>query len=107
MRTKIAIGRAIEHIKSNWANGESLKEICVNFELDPGNLDRAFRNAMGIPMKQYVNRKRRQKVLRLIVHSKLEGYKIAEKIGMSDLAFYKWVKREFGESLSEIRRRTI
>jgi methylphosphotriester-DNA--protein-cysteine methyltransferase len=103
VRTKVAIARAIEYIKNSWREGQSLKEIAAKYSLDPANLDREFRNSQDIPVKQYINAKRKQQVQKLIQHSNLDGYKIAKKIGMKDLAFYKWVKREFGESLAVLR----
>ena len=101
-----AIDQAIEYIRLNWKQGKNLQEVASMYGVDPGNLDRAFRNAEGVTEKHFVDRMRKEYVLARIKLDSIFGYEIGCALGFpDDLAFYRWVKRAFGVSFHDMRAR--
>ncbi len=99
---------AIEYIKTNWQAGKSLKEIAKIHRIDPGNLERKFRVAMGMTVKHYTDGKRKEYLMQLISKDHTFGYELGAKLGLkTDRAFYRWVKRVFGISFRELWRNKI
>ena len=106
MSYQMAIEQAIEYIKSSWKEGKNLQEVASMYGVDPGNLDRAFRNAEGVTEKHFVDLRRKDFVLSRIKLDSVLGYEIGQELGFtSDLAFYRWVKRAFGVSFHDMRAR--
>ncbi len=98
--------RAILHIKSHWKLGKSLKEVAEHYRIDAGNLARAFRKREGISIKQFADHKRKEYVLTRLKKGFVLGFEIGAELGFAnDLAFYRWVKRAFGVSFAELRKR--
>lgn len=95
--------RAVQYVLKNWEKGEKLKEVSAQFSVDPGNLDRTFRNLLGTPIKKYTDTKLKLKVDSLLKDPGLTGYKIAHQLGMSDQTFYRWFKRMYKKSIREVR----
>jgi AraC-like DNA-binding protein len=101
------IDQAIRYIKRNWRNGKSLKQIAEIHGFDPGNLARSFRNSEGVTVKAFVNRRRKEYVTEQLGNESPFGYEIGRSLGFADdLAFYRWVKRAFGVSFEELRKRS-
>jgi AraC-like DNA-binding protein len=104
MRT--STDKAIDYIKTNWRRGETLKEVASRFKVDPGNLDRAFRNRYGKTVKAFLDEQRKLYVEQRLRENCTFGYEIANEIGFpTDVAFYRWVRRVYGVSYNEVRRR--
>jgi two-component system response regulator YesN len=96
--------KAIEYIKTNWQQGKSLKEIAKIHKIDPGNLERSFRNTEGITVKHYTDGKRKEYLMQLISRDDAFGYEMGTRLGFkTDRAFYRWVKRAFGISYRQLR----
>ncbi|MDZ7369487.1 MAG: AraC family transcriptional regulator [candidate division KSB1 bacterium] len=106
MSKPTAIERAIKYIKVNWREGKTLKEVAERCGVDAGNLERAFRNREGVTIKHYVDTLRQEYVLARLADKNVLGYEVGTELGFAnDLAFYRWVKRAFGVSLDELRKR--
>lgn len=99
------IERAMEYVHTNWQTGESLKQISSRFSVDPPSLARVFRNTHGITVKRFIDAERAKVVRALLRSNNIPGYKVAKEIGMDDLTFYRWVKRVFGKSLKELKKK--
>jgi methylphosphotriester-DNA--protein-cysteine methyltransferase len=101
------IRKAIEYIKANWRKGKTLKEIAALHNVDPGNLDRAFRQHERMTEKAFVDRMRAEYVKSRLSRDSVLGYELAAELGFaSDFCFYRWVKRVFWVSFKELRRHT-
>lgn len=71
--------------------------------MDPGNLDHDFRQASGMTIGEFNNQCRKRMMLDLVRTGGLYGYEIAAALGFkNDKTFYRWVKRQFGMSWSEL-----
>ncbi len=100
------LARAVDHIKTHWQQGQSLKQVAVKFGVDAGNLDRAFRKQEGMPAKEFLDRKREERLLLLITDHTRYGHEIGTELGfLNGFAFYRWVRRMFGVSFTELRAR--
>lgn len=102
MKTSSALQSAIRHIEEKWTEGEKLHAIAARYNVDTGNLVRAFRGKHELTPKQFMDEQRKQLVLREIQKDHALGYEIGAMIGMDDLAFYRWVKRAFGKSFEKL-----
>lgn len=99
-----ALASAIAFLKTDWRQGKSLKEVAAMFGIDAGNLDRAFRKQEGVPAKEFINQKRKERLLLLITDHTRYGHEIGTALGFPNgFAFYRWVKRAFGVSFTELR----
>ena len=98
------IEQAIQYIKTNWREGETVKQVAQMHGVYPGNFARAFRIKEGTTIKTFVNHKRKEYVLRAIRDSTSFGYEIGAELGFSnDHSFYRWAKRVFGISFTRLR----
>lgn len=99
------IDKAIAHILAHWKKGETLKEIAALYDVDPGNLDRAFRVRQGITGKAYVDKMRAGYVKSRISQNHIMGYEVAAELGFrSDFSFYRWVRRVFRVPFTQLMR---
>ena len=95
--------QAISYIKSQWKKGENLTEIALMFNVDSGNLTRAFRTSEGMTVKQFIDSKKKEYVLEKLHSNSHFGYQIGVELGFSnDFSFYRWVKRAFGIPFKEL-----
>jgi len=98
--------QAIAHIKSHWRKGENLTEIALKFKVDAGNLTRSFRTIEGKTVKQFIDAKRKEYVVEKLRENSHFGYQIGVDLGFTnDFSFYRWVKRAFGVSFKELRKK--
>lgn len=96
--------KAIRYVLAHWKDGRTLKDIAADFDVDAGNLERAFRRECGLTVKEFVTRNRRAYTLARLKNDGVYGYEIGSELGFgSDLTFYRWVKREFGIPLGSLR----
>ena len=106
MPKPLAIEQAVLHLKSRWRDGKSLKEVAELYRVDPGNLERLFRNREGMTIKHFIDQRRKEHVTSRLAHKTMRGYEIGDELGFADdLAFYRWVKRAFGISFAALRQR--
>lgn len=108
MKNRILFASQVfELVEKDWKK-VSVKEIAVRFQRDPSDISRLFRKAMGKTIKEFVNEKRRNHVLELIRSgSDCRGYNLAQQLGfLEERSFYRWVKKEFGVSFTELCKRS-
>jgi len=102
----VDVDRLKEFIRKNLRATLGLKEISTAFGKDPGDLDRAFRSVEEMTIKNYIDIKLKEKVQQRLADGGVKGYQIARELGFySEQSFYRWSKRVFGSSFSELRRR--
>ena len=98
--------KAILYIADHWREGLTLKDVSARFNLDPGNLDRKFRQARGTTVSAYVRTQRRAYMLERLRGGGVYGYQIGTELGFgNDWSFYRWVKRTFGVSFAELKKK--
>lgn len=101
-----AMEHAIKYIKSNWKEGKTLKEVAELHGVNAGNLERSFHKREGMTFKQFVDQLRKEYVISKLGERDLYGYEIGTELGfVSDLAFYRWVKRAFGVSFTKLHKK--
>lgn len=99
-------GKAILYIVDHWREGFTLKDVAARFNLDPGNLDRQFRQRTGTTVSAYVRTQRRAYVIERLRDGAVYGYQIGTELGFrNDCSFYRWVERTFGASFAELKKR--
>lgn len=95
-----------EYIDQHLSPHLGLKEIAAAFDIDPGELDRLFRNGNGTTIKKYIDARLKEQAAQLISFGK-PGYEIGKTLGFrSDGAFYKWARRVFGDSLKRVLKKS-
>jgi len=101
----VDVDRLKEFIRKNLRATLGLKEISTAFGKDPGDLDRAFRNVEGMTIKRYVDIKLKEKLQQRLADGGVKGYEVAKEFEfLSEQSFYRWSKRVFGYSFSNLRK---
>jgi AraC-like DNA-binding protein len=107
-RKSRCVNCVIRFLEADCTSLDRLKQISSIFGLDPSNLDRQFISAKGVSVKQYLDEKKKTKLLLLLDNNYCHGYEVAPLLGFkSDHSFYHWVKRSFGVSFKELRNRQM
>ncbi len=102
---KPPIELAIEYFHNHWIEGKTLKEVSVRFRVDQGNLSREFRRRYGLSPKEYLDWRRMEYLCVRLRDNPRLGYEIGNELGfLSEVSFYKWVRRVFGVPLSRLQR---
>src|SRR5437763_1474205 len=93
------------YVHANWHLGLSLKSVGSHFHVDPSDADQAFRKRTGVTIKRYVNQMRERKIVELLSNSpEMYGYEMSGVLGFqNEHSFYRWVKRTFGITYSNLR----
>lgn len=100
------IEKAVHYIKTHWKEGKTLKEVAQMHGVDPGNLARVFKEADGITVKEFLDRKRMEYVKTVVETDHLYGYEIGAVLGFqNEFAFYRWARRAFGVPFRTLRER--
>jgi methylphosphotriester-DNA--protein-cysteine methyltransferase len=98
------IQEAIDYILKNWQKGENLNQIAGRFTVDPGNLDREFKKRHTVPVKEFVDQRRKEYVLPRIAQGPVFGKELARELGFpTEMAFYRWISRVFGVSFRALK----
>ncbi len=93
-----------EYLQANIHKECRVKEMGNHFKLDPANLDKLFRRATGMTIKQCHDTMKNERLHELLKSNGLKGYTIAQKLGFeSEDTFYLWVKRLNGMGVRELR----
>jgi AraC-like DNA-binding protein len=96
----------IEFILRHWQDGLTLKAVAGDHGLDPGDLDREFKERCGATVHVFVNERRKEHVVRRITEGGVYAYQIGFELGFrSDWSFYRWVRRAFGISFVRLKGR--
>jgi len=97
----------IKYVEMNWDGPISLKQLSTMFRLDPGDIDRTFRNLKGITLKRYVDLKRKARLIAMMDDQRF-GYEIGIMLGFAnDRSFYRWVRRVFGIGFKQLSRKSV
>jgi AraC-like DNA-binding protein len=98
----------VSYIRKNISRPLYVGKIAYELGVDPGNLDRCFRNAYGFTIKQCIDKQKKTKLLKLLANNEKYGYEIAYEIGFrNDLSFYRWVKRVTGRTYTELTKENM
>ncbi len=96
--------RTKSYILSHLGEDLSLTAIGQEIGFNPIYLSRVFKQAEGIGIREYVENCRMDMAKRLILHSRMKIYEIAERCGYSNTAYFiKVFKAHFGFSPQETR----
>lgn len=105
-QNNLIVERATEYIHRNYAQkGLTLNEIAQKNHVSPNYLSYLFKKNTGFNLWEYVIKLRMEESKRLIQHSDLRRYEIAERVGYeSPEHFSKIFKKYFGISPSEMKK---
>jgi len=92
----------LEELKARWNEAVTVKELAKLVRLDPSDVERLLRRRTGLTFKQYVNQRRKDLVIQLVMEGQSLGYQIALEIGFrEEHSFYRWFKKAFGVTFRE------
>ena len=93
--------RMLECIKSSEY---TVKQISYIFGMDASDVNRRFRLVKGLTLKGYLDQLLKQRLIGLLGEHRSYGYQYASALEFSsDRAFYRWVKRVFDMSFSQLK----
>ena len=87
-RAAWAIDEIIQHIQDNYADDFSLEDLALKCGLNRSYFSRAFKNATGVPLFEYINRIRIQKACLLLKRGNMQIIEIAYAVGYKNLSFF-------------------
>jgi AraC-like DNA-binding protein len=100
------IRNVINTIDFNLQEPLSLAILAKEFSVNPSNLSVQFRREKGIPISEYINKKRMEKAELLLNNSGAYIQDIAEQCGFLDTNYFaRLFKRHFGISPGDFRKR--
>lgn len=104
-QNNLIVERAYAYIQENYTQkGLTLNEVAQKNHVSPNYLSYLFKKYKGINLWDYVIKLRMEESRRLILHTDLRNYEIAERVGYgSPEHFSKIFKKYFGVSPSEIK----
>lgn len=105
-QNNLIVERATEYIHQNYAQkGLTLNEVAQRNHVSPNYLSYLFKKNTGFNLWEYVIKLRMEESRRLILHTDLRRYEIAERVGYeSPEHFSKIFKKYFGISPSEMKK---
>jgi methylphosphotriester-DNA--protein-cysteine methyltransferase len=73
--------------------------------MDASDVDRRFRKVKGMTLKGYLDQLLKERLIGLLGKRRRYGYEYANALKFpSDRAFYRWVRRAFGMSFSQLQK---
>lgn len=98
--------RLVEHIEANLSLPLSLAELAGDVGLSPSHLKTLFRRTMGLPVHQYVVRRRVERARMLLEKGTGTIAEVALEVGFADQSHLaRWMRRVLGVSPAEVLRR--
>ncbi len=82
------VDAVVHYIQEHYSEDFSLNELARRANLSPGYLSRAFKNAAGMPLFEYINRVRIQKACVLLKRSKMPIIDVAFSVGYHNISFF-------------------
>lgn len=103
-----AVEKVLRAIELRLSSPLSLADLAREVGLSQGHLTRLFREALGETVVSYVRRRRLERAKHLLVHSDIPIKQVAAEAGVPDVhVFNKLVRRTFGASPKQVRRREL
>ncbi|MCY6369521.1 response regulator transcription factor [Clostridium ganghwense] len=98
------IKKAVEYINSNYDKDLSLTNIAEEIGLNKSYLSRRFKEEVGMPLMQYINKCRIKKAIKYLNNTELKNYEIAELVGYQSVEYFNTTfKKITGKSPSEVK----
>jgi YesN/AraC family two-component response regulator len=99
------IEKVIELIKVNLPNNVSLTEAAAAVQLNPSYLSQLFKQRMNQTFLDYTLQLRMNEAERLLIHTSLRVWEIAQRLGYTDLSYFGNIfKRIKGKTPIEFRK---
>jgi AraC-like DNA-binding protein/quercetin dioxygenase-like cupin family protein len=93
------------HIDHNFASPLPLQQLADRVHYSPCHLNAVFRELIGVPIRQYILRRRLEQAEHLLKTSSMEIKQIAYAVGFADpLYFSRLFRKRFGASPNTFRR---
>ncbi len=80
------------------------RNVAAEFDVDPGNLDRLFRQRQGMTVSVFVSHQRKKYVIERLQDGRAFGEMGPSWGSRKRLVVYRWVKRAFGVPFAQLRR---
>ncbi|MBB6479652.1 helix-turn-helix transcriptional regulator [Spirochaeta isovalerica] len=97
-----------EFIDSNYDIPFTLEELAVRCNLNPSYFSRAFREKMGLPLFEYINRMRIGRAVQLLKNTNLAILEIAMTVGYNNVSFFnRYFRKLKGCSPGEFRKKIL
>lgn len=95
----------VNYIEENITEKLTVEDIAKQVYLSPGHLQRVFEFVFGIPIAEYVRKRKLQKSLEMLYNTDAKISDIAYDIGFGhESSYIRSFKREFGFTPGEARR---
>ena len=96
----------IHHVSENFDDSFSLDDLASRCALNSSYFSRAFKEYVGIPLFEYINRLRIDRACHLLKNNDMTILDIAFSVGYNNISFFnRYFKRLKGVSPGEFRRR--
>jgi methylphosphotriester-DNA--protein-cysteine methyltransferase len=93
----------VEFVEANWKQGISVKEIAGHFSVSASEAERSFRKLKRMPIKKYIQGRRKEFILDAVRNSAPSGYEVGFELGFQEeQSFYRCVKKSFGMTWTEL-----
>ena len=94
-----SMSRAVSYINDNLTEELSVQSVSKNANISKSSLYRRFHSTFGCTLNQYINKRRVENAVDLLVHSDLTVDEISRKVGFSGCSYFnKIFKKEKGIS---------
>lgn len=105
-RAATLIEQVIQYILQNLGDSTlSLTTIAQHFFVNPSYLSRQFKSEVGLPFIEYLTKLRMEKAIWYLEETDKKAYEIAERVGISDAAYFgKCFKKYKGVSIHYYRK---
>ena len=91
-----------EYITNNINKNISLSDISNELGLTPGYINHIFKDTVGVPIKQYVNKKKAKKISELIKNHNISFKSACYNVGIEDCSYgYRLFKKHLGVTPNE------
>lgn len=95
-----------QYIQTHLGENILLHEVAFHFGFSPNYFGRLFKEEMGTSFTDYVTHKKLEEAARLLCHSRLKLYEIAQRLGYSSLTYFgRQFKETYGQTPGDFRRK--
>jgi two-component system response regulator YesN len=102
------IRRSIEHIKAHYSEDLTIDMLSAVVSKTPNYLSHLFKKEVGQTFRDYLRKVRIEEAKKLLLHSNLLSYEIAERVGFQDYKYFVQIfKKIEGCSPSEFKKENV